>query len=554
MTPSVRSNLAGVILLAGLVTAGAAFAHDGHDHGAPPAPISTTVAPRAEASSGDFEVVAIARGTELEITLDTFRGNEPVDRAELEIDTPSGLLKPKVKNPGLYSVTAPFLAAAGKYDLAITVTAGDKIDVLTTTLTVPDGAKRGSDAPSLAQAREQNAKFAFPNVTIAAVAIGGFLTGLVVAMMFRRRSDAVVTMLVPAFAFLAAPDARAQAEAALINTAPAAISRDVAQRLPDGAIFVPKATQRILALKTLLTAEETHARSVELPGRVIPDPNASGLVQASAGGRLSPPEGGFKALGTVVKAGDILAYVRPPLPSADATVQAQQSRELDQQISIVTRKVERLSAIQQVIAKSQLEDAILELKGLKERRANLDRVNREPEPLYAPVNGVIASANAVAGQMAEPSSVIFQIVDPAKLWVEALAFEPQILTSAATARLGDGRQLILAYLGTGLADRSQAIPVQFAIQGDTQGLRSGQFLTVFAKTSDGRKGMALPRASVLRGANGQSIVYEHTNAERFIPREVRTVALDGERLLVVSGIEPGKRIVTQGAELLDQIR
>ena len=66
--------------------------------------------------------------------------------------------------------------------------------------------------------------------------------------------------------------------------------------------------------------------------------------------------------------------------------------------------------------------------------------------------------------------------------------------------------------------------------------------------------MALPRASVLRGANGQSIVYEHTNAERFIPREVRTVALDGERLLVVSGIEPGKRIVTQGAELLDQIR
>ena len=97
MTPSVRSNLAGVILLAGLVTAGAAFAHDGHDHGAPSAPLGTTVAPRAEASSGDFEVVAIALGTELEITLDTFRGNEPVDRAELEIDTPSGLIKAKAE-------------------------------------------------------------------------------------------------------------------------------------------------------------------------------------------------------------------------------------------------------------------------------------------------------------------------------------------------------------------------------------------------------------------------------------------------------------------------
>ena len=68
----------------------------------------------------------------------------------------------------------------------------------------------------------------------------------------------------------------------------------------------------------------------------------AGLVQASVGGRLSPPVGGFKALGTPVKTGDVLAFVRPPLPLADATAQQQQARELDQQISIVTRKVERL--------------------------------------------------------------------------------------------------------------------------------------------------------------------------------------------------------------------
>ncbi len=56
------------------------------------------------------------------------------------------------------------------------------------------------------------------------------------------------------------------------------------------------------------------------------------------------------------------------------------------------------------------------------------------------------------------------------------------------------------------------------------------------------------------GSIGQSLVYEHTNAERFVPREVRTEPLDGDRILIVSGIEPGKRIVTQGAELLNQIR
>lgn len=550
MTGTFRYIITGLILAATLARGDAVTAHEGHDHGAPPPPASETIAQRAEAASDDFELVVFARGRELEISLDTFHGNAPIDGATLEIDTPSGLIRANPKGAGLYGAVAPFLASPGRYDLAITVTAGDKVDVLPTTLTIPRTAT-ASDAMPKDQA---NNLAATPFAMIAAGVVVGLLAGAGLATFLRRRPHTALAVLGIVFAATSTHDARAGAQAALINTNSATVNRDVAQRSADGAIFVPKATQRILAIRTVFTARATHLRSVELPGRVIPDPNASGLVQASAGGRLSPPPSGFKALGTVVKAGDILAYVSPPLPSADATVQAQQSRELDQQISIVARKVERLSAIQQVIAKSQLEDGILELKGLKERRANLDRVNREPEPLLAPVNGVIASANAVAGQMAEPSSVIFQIIDPAKLWVEALAFEPQVLTSAATAKLKDGRQASLSYLGTGLSDRNQSIPVQFAIQGDAKGLRPGQFLTVFAQISDQREGVALPRSAVLRGSNGQSIVYEHTHAERFFPREVRTVPLDAEQVLVISGIEPGKRIVTQGAELLDQFR
>ncbi len=73
----------------------------------------------------------------------------------------------------------------------------------------------------------------------------------------------------------------------------------------------------LLAIRTTLSADGTHQRSVELPGRIIPDPNASGLVQAAAVDGFSRPRVGFKPLGTAVKAGDILAYVRPPLPSAD---------------------------------------------------------------------------------------------------------------------------------------------------------------------------------------------------------------------------------------------
>ncbi len=521
-------------------------AHEGHDHGAPPPPVSHTVAPRAEAASADFEIVAVAGGDRLSIYLDGFRENEPVAGAQIEIDSPAGILKPTADKPGVYSVTAPFLGKPGRYDLAFTVLAGDKVDVLTATLTVPETTKT-TLAPAAAGKPDRLAATADLSTLVAA--LGGFLAGIAAMLpgsRSRRARGAAVALFTLLFAMTAG-----YAHAA--GTSAAAV-RDVAQRFPDGSLFVPKATQRILGLRTLFTSAEAHSAAIELPGRVIPDPNASGLVQSSVGGRISPPEGGFKPLGTPVKAGDVLAYVHPPLAAADATSQQLQARELEQQISIVARKVERLRKIRRVIAQSQLEDAELELKGLHVRRANLDRARREAEPLTAPVDGVIAASNAVAGQMAEPNSVIFRIIAPNRMWVEAQSFEPQAVTGASSARLADGRTLQLAYIGTGLAGGNQAVPVQFAIRSDAGSLRAGQFLTVLAQTAEERRGIALPRASVLRSANGQGIIYEHTSAERFVPREVRVEPLDGERVLVLSGVEARKRVVTRGAELLNQIR
>ena len=49
-------------------------------------------------------------------------------------------------------------------------------------------------------------------------------------------------------------------------------------------------------------------------------------------------------------------------------------------------------------------------------------------------------------------------------------------------------------------------------------------------------------------------VWDHTTAERFVARPVRVQPLDGARVLVLAGVAPGARIVTQGAELLGQVR
>ena len=161
----------------------------------------------------------------------------------------------------------------------------------------------------------------------------GFMIGMT-AMAFFRRGRTIATsvlLLAAATIFGANAIAHENEDHGPSSEAQRFASRDLAQLLPDGSVFVPKATQRILAIRTALTEQGHFRRAIELPGRIIPDPNASGYVQASVGGRLSPPPGGFPKLGTRVSQGDVLAFVTPPIQAVDVSDMRQRQGELDQQ-------------------------------------------------------------------------------------------------------------------------------------------------------------------------------------------------------------------------------
>jgi membrane fusion protein, heavy metal efflux system len=112
-------------------------AHEGHDHGAPPTPVSTTIAPRVDASSTTFELIAVYRNNALTIFVDRFVTNEPVTGAQIEVDTPNGAVAAKENPDGTYALPVDWAASGGSYDLIFTVTAGADIDVLTGSLKLP---------------------------------------------------------------------------------------------------------------------------------------------------------------------------------------------------------------------------------------------------------------------------------------------------------------------------------------------------------------------------------------------------------------------------------
>ncbi len=547
-----------VAALASFPGAGLLLAHDGHDHGAPPPAEISNLAPRAEAASEHYELVAIARGGDLVIYLDRFATNESVDGASITVDTPAGPEPARAMANEPYRLSAPWSAKPGSYDLIFTVSKDGIDDVLAATLIIPPedpGAKAGTASLSgiAGEVRELSSR----NVPTALMAgLGGFAAGIVVMSLMWRRRTAMVLLLAGMLAMFAGA-ARAHDgddHDASANSNPTV--RDLAQRLPDGGVFVPKSIQRILAIRTVQIESAAHRAALELPGRIIPDPNASGFVQSSVGGRLSPPPNGFPRLGTPVRKGDVLAYMTPPLQAIDASDMRQRQGELDQQISIVERRLARYETLvpSGAIARTQLEDTRTELQGLKDRRGSLDKSRREPEELIAPVDGIVAEGTVVAGQMAQSNAVIFHIVDPTRLWVEALSYDSLPGVQSAVARLKNDRTYPLAFRGAGFAGRNQSIPVQFAVQGDVAGLRAGQFVTVLATTDEEKTGFAVPRAALVRNASGQDVVYEHVAAERFEPRPVRVEPLDGDRVFIATGLAAGKRLVVQGAELLGQVR
>ena len=541
----------GMAVLLIFLGAGLLPAHEGHDHGAPPPLTSATIAPRGEAASEAFELVAIAESGELAIYLDRFATNVPIDGAAIEVETPTGPVTAMPRAGDAYRIKAPWLTKPGRHDLIVTVTVEGTVDILPVTLEIPE--VRAGFNLSTEGGQAQN----YPLALLVGAALAGFALGAMLMGIARRRRNLAAAALLIAAASIGGTAYAHEGEdhAAPAPTLPV-VGRDLAQRLPDGSVFVPKAAQRILAIRTNLTAGGVFRRTIELPGRIIPDPNASGLVQASVGGRLSPPPGGFPRLGMRVAKGDVLAYVTPPLQAIDVSDMRQRQGELDQQIAIVERRVARYESLAAsgTVSRVQLDEARLELQGLKDRRAALDRARREPEALIAPVDGIVADGTVVAGQMAQPNMIVFQIVDPARLWIEALAFNVLVGSKMATARTAEGRNLALTYEGSGFADRNQSISIHFKIESETKGLRVGQFVLVLASTDEEQQGLAVPRSAVVRSANGQDVVYEHVAAERFQLRPVRIEPLDGERVLIATGVGPGARIVTQGAELLDQVR
>lgn len=554
-----------------------AKAHEGHDD-APPAKVEAAT-PRIVAEGSQLELVATATGHTLTLYLDRIATNEPVDGASIEVSG-EGIapVKAKPSGPGTYTLDAEWLDEPGSKALTFVVEANGEIDLLAGVLVVASAADADHGAVSVS-----SGPLARPELWLLALTIG--LGGFFLAFAFRPvrippddppkaaappapSKPAIVEVLKNAaeIVLIAVLVASAMPRTAVAHeghdhggeAAPALPGGTAPVKQPNGEVFLPKASQRLLHVRTAPAATQKAQTGTELVGTVIADPAHEGRVQAPMEGQVELAAGELSYVGKSVKEGEILALLAPAMPVYERGTLAQVTADVEGKLRIAEQKLARLERISgDYIPQREIDDTRTEIESLRTQKRVLEPKNDERLELKAPVSGIISVANVRAGQVVSARDTLFEIVDPKKIWIEAIGIpgtDDAGKVSSASAVDAEGHKIPLTYIGRAPALRQQALPLLFKVEDPHDSLSIGVTVKVLVQHGTPVEGFIVPDAAVVRATNGLPQVWVKVAPERFAARPVRIAPLDGDRVVVTAGLTAGDRVVVEAAELINQVR
>ena len=427
--PRILAALGGVAAI--LLCLSGSFAHKGHDHNdgeRPAAPASAF--PRVSAQSELYEIVGILKGNRLAIYLDDFATNEPITDAKVRVTVGDGEpIDTGEAVDGVYGIAWPYLPAAQSVDVVFNISASKGDDLLVGSLAPPQGSTQ--PPPATAGTARWIAALPLPirnPVVLSLVTFGlGVLFGHFLHSGRRIPATATGAAAIGVFALLVTVafgheghdhpgDQPAASTAGPMSDAP--------RRLPDGMAFIAKPTQRLLEVRTVVAKPES-VRPCHHPDRA----RSSAIRTAPASCRAFTAGALFRCKRASPhrperRKGDVLAQI-DPLPAArrphhhpgegGRNRAADRDRRSQDPAAATAGRAQHRAAGPAHRCRGELE-------GLRRRRETLREVRTEPELLRAPTDGVIAVARVMPGQVVQAQDMLFQIVDPSGLWVEALAY------------------------------------------------------------------------------------------------------------------------------------
>ncbi len=341
-------------------------------------------------------------------------------------------------------------------------------------------------------------------------------------------------------------------------------------RLPD--IVVPLSREAAgragIVVEAAATGEVTSM--LRIPGLVEPNAYRQVVVTPLAGGRVI---GVNVPLGARVRRGETLARIySPELAEAHTRLIA-----LRAEFDASERQVNRTRQLVEIGAASrqELEQVHAEHAGhtaaIAAARSRLVLLGMSPAEIDkpsdgaavaasidvpAPLDGVVIERAANVGLNVDAATNLFTIVDLATVWVVGDLYErdfPRVrIGSPASISIAaypdaalEGR---ISYIDPQISPETRTARVRVEVANPRQDLRLGMLAQVDVRMTPDAGSVTVPREA-LQVVGDRQVVYlaDPASPDRFIEREVQVGTAAGERVQILSGLEPGNRVVTKGS-------
>ena len=325
----------------------------------------------------------------------------------------------------------------------------------------------------------------------------------------------------------------------------------------DGSVRMPKTSLQYLQVESVKAEGGTF--EIRVPARAEFRDGAVSRVGAPVSGRVVSVA---VKTGERVRAGQPLLIIASPDAAAARNALSSARTALREAKAAVDRQ-DRMMQEGIGIEREQLEAGFR----LSQAQAEVDRAeataslvgegNGASLVVKAPISGTVINVKTSAGAAVAPGGdPLVEVGDPDAVWIVADVTDhdlplikegstAEVLLSVAPSPLA----ATVVSIGSVVDPSLRTAPVRMTLVSSIPGLRPGTFGRASIKTAV--QGATLPAEAVLLRGGKDWIVYVAKGDDTFERRSVVAGRPIDGRVQVLSGLEPGDRVVVRGALLLD---
>jgi cobalt-zinc-cadmium efflux system membrane fusion protein len=337
-------------------------------------------------------------------------------------------------------------------------------------------------------------------------------------------------------------------------------------------VLAPESLQAQIKVSEVVSQEMSD--TLRAAGQIDFDEQALTRIGASVTGRVTQIQA---SLGQVVNKGDTLALINSSELSGSqlAYLKARSEKELhrrnlgraqtlfDADVISAAELQRRENEYEIASAETRAAQDQLRVLGVSaqsiERLANTGAIDSVAS-VMATIKGVVVERKIAAGQVVQPSDVLFAVADLSRVWAVAQVPEQQVgqvkvgqsVTIEVPALSNEKLQGKLIYVGQTVNPETRTVLVRTELDNKGGRLKPSMLASMLIESAPVKR-LVVPITAVVRQDDADYVfVQEPDNYFRLTP--VKLAAEQNGQRVVLEGLKPGMRIVSEGAFHLNNHR